>query len=97
MHHVKRRGIRYHPPLSEVCELGVEPFDSSLPRAALLHDKSHRGCSILCVMDNAPKEGSTVLLGMVGLEARRTRVTYALQVAPDVTHIGCEFLESPRK
>jgi hypothetical protein len=91
---MKGSGIRDDPPLSSTCELLLEPFDSSLPRAALLHDQSDHGCSILCVMDDAPKQDDAVLLKMGALEPLRARVTYALHAATDVQLIGCEFLGS---
>ena len=90
--HVKRRRIRYQPPMPETCELIRAPFETSLPRAALMHDESHGGCSILSVQSEAPALGETVLLRVSKLGRIRARVTYVLKAASDVHHIGCEFL-----
>ena len=97
MPHVKRKGISYHLPQSETRELVLAPFDSTLPRSALLHDQSDQGCSLLSVMENAPNTDDTVLLKIGGSEPIRARVTYALKAAEDVQHIGCEFLGSTQE
>ncbi|MEO8371305.1 MAG: hypothetical protein ABI806_19120 [Candidatus Solibacter sp.] len=70
----------------------LAPFESSTPRSALLHDQSHHGCSILCVMNDVPKVGETVLLKIGRPEPVRARVTYAMKASVEVLHIGCEFL-----
>ena len=91
----KRRGMRYHPPIAETCELVLAPFDTSTPRSALLHDQSHRGCSFLCVMDDVPKKGDRVLLKIGKPVPLLARVTYAVKASADVRHIGCEILDCP--
>jgi hypothetical protein len=93
VHHEKQRE-RSYSPLGETCEVVLAPFDSSLPRAALLHDQSDHGCSILCVMPDAPKVGDTLLLKTGRPEPLRVRVAFALEPSGDVRHIGCEFLRS---
>ena len=97
MPHVKRKGIRYRPTQSETCELVLAPFDSTLPRSALLHDQSDHGCSLLCVIENAPNTDDTVLLKIGGPEPIRARITYATKAAEDVHHIGCAFLGSTQE
>ena len=95
VHHEKRKRIRYYPLMPETCELIRAPFETSLPRAALMHDESHSGCSILCVASEGPATGETVLLKGGKLGSIRARVTYILKPALDVQHIGCEFLDGP--
>ena len=92
----KRKGIRYHPPLADTCELTVAPFEGVAPRAALLHDESHHGCSVVCVMENAPKTGETILVKVGKLDTMPARVTYSFEPKAGVHHIGCEFQEAAR-